>query len=108
MFPRSQTPPAEIGGAYVRRRFLMGQAEKLAGDMLTAEEVAAIPRANLNALVNTGKLELYPQAPGGSVGGKRFPVHIGGGRYHVIEGVQLTTEALSREEADALVSATTH
>ncbi len=104
------TPATEIngaGGAYVRRRFTMGERDMAPGDLLTAEQIAAMPRANLNALINTNLIELFPRGPGAG-GGQRYAVHIGGGRYHVIEGVQLTTDALSREDADALVNGQTH
>lgn len=114
MFRQTIKPAGEVdaaGGAYVRRRFEMADRQLVAGDTLSAEELRAIPRVNLDALINTGMLEVYPAAPAagsasaGAKGGQRFPVHIGGGRYLVIEGSQLTPEPISRDEAEALVAA---
>lgn len=114
--PHAHKPASEIeaaGGAYVRRRFEMGTRELITGDTLTAEEVRSIPTANLRALINTGRLELWPAAPGADYAPparlagdiKRFAVHVGSGRYHVFEGVQLTDNHIPKEEAEALVKA---
>lgn len=106
--PHSRKPQHEqdtCGGAWVRRRFMFGDVEKIAGETLSREEVASIPRANLNALVNTGKLELWPMSPEEidlSQYKSRFLVHRGNGRYDVIEGRLLTEAPLPREQATAL------
>ena len=58
--------PSEIasaGGAYVRRPFTFGQRTVNNGDVLSATQVRAIPKANLRALINLGKLDLFPSAP---------------------------------------------
>jgi hypothetical protein len=58
--------PAEIaraGGAYVRRPFTLGQNSVAGGDVLTAAQVCAIPKANLRALISLGKIDLFPSAP---------------------------------------------
>ena len=58
--------PSEIaraGGAYVRRPFTLGQRIVANGDVLTATQVRAIPKGNLRALINLGKLDLFPSAP---------------------------------------------
>lgn len=108
--PHSRGPAHEVeraGGAYVRRRMPFGDRDLGPGDTLTAREVASIPRANLNALINTGKLELWPAAPGAQgVSGplERVAVHIGAGRYVVIEGRKITDEPVNKAEADALVA----
>jgi hypothetical protein len=112
-FPHAPKPLAELtsaGGAYVRRRFQFGQRELVNGDTLTAEELASIPRANLVALVNTGKLELWPQPPNaeGSHGAmfiaERFAIHKGFGKYIVVEGRSLTPEPVTKDQAEALVA----
>lgn len=106
--PHSRKPQHEqdtCGGAWVRRRFMFGEVEKLSGETLTAEEVQSIPRANLNALVNTGRLELWPMSKDEvdvSQYKSRFLVHRGNGRYDVIEGRRITDAPIPRDEALAL------
>ena len=96
-------PASEIttaGGAYVRRRF----GDFTAGDRLTAEQVASIPRANINALINTGMIELWPAGPGQAISGaQRFMINVGKGEYIVVQGVQITDKPMSRAEAEALI-----
>lgn len=104
MFPRPATPNSEIegaGGAYVRRRFTFGSRDMLAGDRLTAGEVASIPIANLQSLINLNLIELYPAPP--TTGGDCFlmPADDAGKRFHVIQGRQVTDEPLSRSAAQA-------
>lgn len=97
MFPRPRTPGSELadaGGAYVRRRFQFGASEKVAGDKLTAEEVAGIPLANLHSLINTNIIELYPKAPGS----QRFLVP-NGDKFDVVEGVKLNDKPLALAQA---------
>jgi len=54
---------ASAGGAYVRRPFTLGARRVANGDTLSAQEVRAIPKANLRALVNIGKIDLFTAAP---------------------------------------------
>jgi hypothetical protein len=54
---------AHAGGAYVRRPFTLDQRTVANGDVLSATQVRAIPKANLRALINLGKLDLFPAAP---------------------------------------------
>lgn len=109
--PHARKPAHEIeqaGGAYVRRRFPMGARERVAGEILTAAELATIRPANLTALINTGKLETFPAPPAGASNdepGQRFAVHLGFGKYDVIEGRKITDEPVTKEEAEALVGA---
>jgi hypothetical protein len=130
MFPRPVTPGSEIenaGGAYVRRRLTFGERVFVSGDMLTAEEVASIPRANLHSLVNTNIIELYPRAPrveepdtgvaalltalwlaenppAPPIGrdGECFlmPTH-DPKKFHIIQGQRVTSEAMTRAQAQA-------
>lgn len=97
-----------LGGAYVRARFTMGQNELTPmSPPLTREQVLSIPRASREALVNTGKLDLFPAAPAqmtsSNPNARRFAVHMGMGRFDVIEGVKLNAEPLSRAAAEAMV-----
>lgn len=110
--------PSEIataGGAYVRRTFTLGKREMRSGDRLTAEQLAAIPIANRRALLNVGKIELYPLAPAGALAAEglkgkieNFMIHVGKGEYIVVRGVKLTAKPVSREQADELAKTATH
>lgn len=106
--PHARKPAHEIeqaGGAYVRRRFTMGASDMLPGSVISGPVLATIPPANLTALINTGKLETFPAAPAGDEPGVRFAVHLGFGKYDVIEGRKITDEPITKEEAEALVGA---
>lgn len=94
---------ADIGGARVRRTFTRGEQQLKMGDMLTAEEVLAIPIANRRALTDSNFIELYPKAPGS--GGDRMMVGVGKDEFNVIEGRVLNDEPLSRKEAEKLLKA---
>lgn len=95
-------PKALIGGAYVRRRLTLGPRTVLSGETLTAEQVREIPSANLKAFVNIGVLELYPMAPVPK-DARRFAIHMGMGKFDVIEGYKLNDKPLTRGEAEALL-----
>lgn len=94
------------GGAYVRRRFNMGGKDVLPGAVLAQVDLEKIPQVNLRSLLSTGKLELFPVAPGApdAIEMSRFAVHTGAGKYDVIEGVKLNDGPLSKEEAEAVVA----
>jgi len=108
--------PSEIanaGGAYVRRTFTMGERVLTNQDKLTKQELARIPRANLKALIEGGKIELYPAAPEGDDGGlaklgklANHLVHLGGGKYIVVRGVTVTKKAVTRAEAEKIAEST--
>ena len=57
------TEIAHAGGAYVRRPFTLGQRTVANGDVLSAAQVRALPNGNLRALINLGKIDLFPSAP---------------------------------------------
>jgi hypothetical protein len=103
--PKPQNEVQQAGGAYVRRAFTFGNRELTTRDRLTAEEIASIPISNLNALINTGKIELWPAAPDAMFVAERFAVHQGFGKWIVVEGRQLTAEPVTKEEAEALAAA---
>lgn len=110
--------PSEIataGGAYVRRTFTYGAREMRNGDQLTAEQVRSLPAANLRALINEQKIELFPSAPDGALAAdglkgkiENFTIHVGKGEYIVVRGVKLTAKPVSREQADELAKTATH
>ena len=108
MHPHARKPASEYenaGGAYIRRRIMIDGVWRNAGEILSAERVAKIPRANLVALINTGRLELWPKAPETPPANTSyFLVRSGPGLWHIIEGVQITDEPLSRADAEALIS----
>lgn len=105
--PHGPKPIQEIdqaGGAYVRRAFTFGDRELTTRDRLTADEVRSIPLANLNALINTGKIELWPAAPEQMFVAERFAVNRGFGKWDVIEGRKLNETSLTKIEAEALAA----
>jgi hypothetical protein len=106
--PKPHSEIAEAGGAYVRRRFTFGTREMTTGDRLTAGELATIPLANLRALINTGKIELWPAAPSQMFIADRFAVNRGFGKWDVIEGRKLNDTPLTREQAEALAATSTN
>jgi hypothetical protein len=96
---------SQIGGAIVQRRMTLGDRTMMRGDALTAEQCRSIPRQNLKAFVNTGVLELFPASPIPE-GSQRYAVHMGMGKFDVIEGRKLNTKPLTRAEADAMLPPT--
>lgn len=106
--PKPQREIEEAGGAYVRRRFEFGTREMIAGERLTAAEVASIPLHNLRSLINTGRLELWPAPPGDAPQtfiAERFAINRGFGKWDVVEGRKLNDEVLTKDQAEALAAA---
>jgi len=104
--PHSIKPMSEMtefGGAYVRRRLEFNGVDRLPGSILTAADVESIPLANRTSLVNTGRIELFP-APPPSEPVARIIVSAGGGKYHVVEGRQITDAPVTKAEAVALIA----
>ncbi len=92
-----------IGGARVVRIFTDGARKILPmtdgkRTELSREWLLALPPGNLQSLVNTGTIDLYPR------GGEKFAVPAGGGNYDVVEGRKLNDKPLDRKEAIALVA----
>lgn len=96
-----------------------------AGDVLTADEVRAIPLDNLRALIDNRQLDPFPASPPASeeartqiqaqaerirelearlAGTERYAVHRGRGLYDVILGWKLNAEPLAEEDAKALAA----
>lgn len=97
-FPTS-VDAAEAGGAYVRRAFEFRGKKLKNGDKLTREELESIPEANLQALVNTKVLQLWPASPDSLFIAEKFVVSAGRGKYKVIEGRLLTQRPVSKAHA---------
>lgn len=96
----------DIGGAYVRRLFTRGKETLTAGRNLSREEVLAIPPVNRRALIDQGKLELYPLAPRLEDGAAVKVIAPGEkkGTYNVIAGRIINTAPLTRDEAEELAT----
>jgi len=97
--------PERIGGARVKHGFKFGERNVNSGDFLTRKEVRSIPIRNRNALIDAGFIQVFPLE---SSGGDRFVVPAGKGLFHVVEGKRLTSEPLSREQAEALAGGKPH
>ncbi len=90
-----------IGGAFVRRTFTMVGGPVPVGKQLSRAEVLAIPSLNRQALIDGGKLDIYPPAAGAH---ERHVVSAGFGKFHVYEGRRVNTDPLSKEQAEALAA----
>lgn len=101
--PQSTAGRNDIGGGIVRRPFLFGEKQLMAGDRLTEEQVRSIPVNNRNALRDSNFLSIFPKSPDRS--GQVFVIHRGMGKYDVIDGVKINDEPLTKEEAEALSGA---
>jgi hypothetical protein len=97
----------DIGGARVRRTFATFKAGQefryKAGDMLTAEQVLAIPIANRRALSDSSFIEVFPKHSS-SPDAERFIVASDvKNKFNVYEGIQVNDEPLTHEQAKALL-----
>jgi len=97
-FPHS-ADSIEAGGAYVRRAFDFGDRQLKNGDKLTMEELASIPEANLQALVNTKVLQLWPKGPTEIFIPERFLVATEDGKFLVVDGQRVTKKPVSKRHA---------
>src|SRR5260221_3410541 len=95
----------DIGGGRVRRGFRNGETYLPPGTLLTAEQIMAFPYANRSALIDRF-IEVWPaqatmqKHPGPT---RVMMVHMGGGKFNVIEGWVLTESPLEKAEAEDLV-----
>ena len=99
----------DISGGRVRQSFRNGGRLMRPGEAMTREEIMSIPYANRVALIDRF-IEVWPnaavkQAPAPAFEGETelFIIHVGGGHYHVIEGVKRNEKPLLKHEADDLV-----
>lgn len=100
-------PGYTITGALVRRAYSQGGETIPAGTRLSVDEFEAINASVRRLWVRDGNL-LPIYTPDESVPrplGTRHVIHRGAGRYDVVQGVQINTDPLSREEAEALAGA---
>lgn len=98
---RSALRHEDIGGGKVRQGFRMGAEFVRPGTILTREQILAIPYQNRVALI-TRFIEVWPKEASPPENLRRFMVHMGAGKFNVIEGVQLNDEPLSKEEAEEM------
>lgn len=100
----------DIGGGRVRRGFRSGETYLPPGTMLTAEQIMAIPYANRSALIDRF-IEVWPAHPVPAEPPKHkgptkvLMVHMGGGKFNVIEGWVLNEAPIEKHEAEDLVKA---
>jgi hypothetical protein len=105
-------PIDQIGGGRVVRQFRLGDSIIKVGSELSAEFIRQLPAANRQVLIGQF-IAVWPKAS--EVAGlastaadanaerpQRHVVALGFGRYKVIEGVELTPEAVTRSEAYAI------
>lgn len=97
--------PTSIGGALVRRRFNMGGRDVRPGETLSRDQIMSMPGPNRSALIDSGFLDVFPEATSGIATMPCHVVHRGMGKYDVIWGRVLNEQPLSKEDADALAAA---
>lgn len=103
----------DIGGARVRRVFTRVGKPVKGGDMLTGDEVRAIPIANRRALIDAGYIEVWPKSSDAATTAElvtlkakiaeRHIVHRGQGKYDVF-AAKINDEPLSKEDAEDLAT----
>jgi hypothetical protein len=70
------------------------------GTPLTHEQIRRIPLANRAALIDKGFISVIPKRVADSAAGSdRYVIHLGFGRYDVVEGRKLNHAPLNVEEA---------
>lgn len=90
-----------FGGAVVRRRINRGEQPALTnGDLLTREDLRAMPIGNLRALIDNHTIEPWPWRPSTEL----HLVGVAKGQFLVFEGERLTAEPMSKEDAEALIA----
>jgi len=100
----------DVGGAVVRRRINGGPEglPMMPGDILSAEYVMGLSEGMRRVLVDQKTIEVFYLRQGtsdaGGIGGERHLLHLGGGRYHVVQGHLLTDEPVSRADAEKIVA----
>lgn len=102
--------PGEIGGGIVQRTFTFGEKRLRRGEQLNAAEIASLPRANLQSLIDGHYLDVYPLPPATVAETvERHVVRTPGfasKTYDVIAGKRIA-EGLTKEHAEALASGPT-
>ncbi len=106
----------DIGGGIVRRTFKLGDRNVMSGEKLDVATLAKMPAANRNALIESGKISVWPKngdvttgAPQRAAappveGSQRFVINKGFGKFSVVEGVLLNDAPLDKAGAEALAA----
>lgn len=108
--PKASLRHEDIGGGRVRRGFRDGETYLKAGTELTAQQIMAFPYANRCALIDRF-IEVWPahaepERPAQPKGPTRvMTVHMGGGKFNVIEGWVLNEAPFEKHEAEDFVKA---
>src|SRR5882672_2783295 len=90
----------DIGGGKVRRGFRSGDKYLAPGTILTSEQILAMPYANRCALIDRF-IEVWPAEANRQPAQKHegptrvMMIHMGGGKFNVIDGWVLNEEPLS-------------
>lgn len=112
--PAARIAPNQIGGGRVMRGFRAGGKFIKAGTALSPEQILSINPSNRVALMGRF-ISVWPKAAdagfasSSAAGAERAGRHLvsaGFGRFHVVEGILLTDEPVSRAEAYALAGKT--
>ena len=93
----------QAAGAIVRRAFRSGDTVVPPNTILSAAELAAMPISNRRCLASAGNIDVFPIVFD-DAGHDLFLMHIGHGRFDVIEGRRLNVEPLTKDEARALLA----
>jgi hypothetical protein len=98
---------SEIGGARVLRVINVGGETIQPGQTLTGDQVRSIPRSNRDALIRNRFIAIWPAEPDAKPmrGVELFKVPHGPGKFRVIEGLNLTPDAVPAADANALIAA---
>lgn len=94
------------GGAYVRRAFSASGRDYKIGEVVSADILRGF--SNTRALVNTGKLELFPAAPGDMIAASshdRFVIKREDGKFDVVQGFVVNEAPLTAKMATAMAAA---
>jgi hypothetical protein len=86
-----------IGGGFVRIGFEIDGKRLPPGMALSRETI--LGWRNYRALILNGNIAVYPPKDAEC---ERFALHMGGGRYDVIEGRKLNDHPLTKDEAEAM------
>lgn len=89
----------DIGGGVVRRTFTTNRDGKtvrvVQGTQLSREEMLAMPRSNLKALVENRYISVWPMAADGEL----IVVNRGFGKFDVVIGRRLNAEPIDGKDA---------
>ena len=104
-----RVPRDQIGGARVSRPCNIGGRLRKAGEVLSGEELVALPPTNLRTLQDQRYILAWPrpaEAPPTPVGeGEPYVYNrVGTSTYDVVLGRRLNTRPLSKTDAEALAA----